>query len=188
MQGLARPVPTAAFRGSAVVGKLRRGAALSVRGRNGPLTVSAKAGARIIGASWISPLRKGCQHFLEASIPRLFLRSGSPCLPPDWECCSADARMRRLDEALFWSIACRAASRNKRIARYPPRFVHIGHVLTRASHSSLCTAGVGAAVPAAVLTNDDLGKLVDTNDEWISTRTGARATRALEPRLLPISC
>ena len=27
-------------------------------------------------------------------------------------------------------------------------------------------------VPAEVLTNDDLSKLVETNDEWITTRTG----------------
>lgn len=34
--------------------------------------------------------------------------------------------------------------------------------------------GVGAAVPAAVVTNADLEKLVDTSDEWITTRTGIR--------------
>ena len=27
-------------------------------------------------------------------------------------------------------------------------------------------------VPEDVLTNDDLSKMVDTNDEWIKTRTG----------------
>ena len=30
----------------------------------------------------------------------------------------------------------------------------------------------GSAVPKKVVTNDDLAKIVDTNDEWISTRTG----------------
>jgi 3-oxoacyl-[acyl-carrier-protein] synthase-3 len=34
--------------------------------------------------------------------------------------------------------------------------------------------GVGAAAPATVLSNTDLEKLVDTNDEWIMTRTGIR--------------
>ena len=29
-------------------------------------------------------------------------------------------------------------------------------------------------VPAEVLTNDDLSKLVETNDEWITTRTGIK--------------
>lgn len=34
--------------------------------------------------------------------------------------------------------------------------------------------GHGHFVPAKVLTNDDLSKIVETNDEWISTRTGIR--------------
>jgi hypothetical protein len=33
-------------------------------------------------------------------------------------------------------------------------------------------AGVGMALPEQYLTNEDLGKLVDTNDEWIKSRTG----------------
>jgi 3-oxoacyl-[acyl-carrier-protein] synthase-3 len=33
-------------------------------------------------------------------------------------------------------------------------------------------AGVGMAIPKQSLTNDDLASLVDTNDEWIKTRTG----------------
>ncbi|HEY9786159.1 MAG TPA: beta-ketoacyl-ACP synthase III [Candidatus Obscuribacterales bacterium] len=37
--------------------------------------------------------------------------------------------------------------------------------------------GVGAGLPAAVITNADLEKLVDTSDEWISTRTGIRERR-----------
>lgn len=35
-------------------------------------------------------------------------------------------------------------------------------------------AGSGSAVPASVLTNKDLERLVETNDEWIATRTGIR--------------
>lgn len=35
--------------------------------------------------------------------------------------------------------------------------------------------GTGYKLPAKVLTNDDLSKMVDTNDEWISTRTGIRS-------------
>lgn len=37
--------------------------------------------------------------------------------------------------------------------------------------------GVGAGVPAAVVTNADLERLVDTSDEWITTRTGIRERR-----------
>lgn len=34
--------------------------------------------------------------------------------------------------------------------------------------------GVGKALPAKVLTNDDLERMVDTNDEWIVDRTGIK--------------
>lgn len=37
--------------------------------------------------------------------------------------------------------------------------------------------GWGMAVPDAVLTNDDLSKMVDTNDKWIRERTGIRERR-----------
>jgi 3-oxoacyl-[acyl-carrier-protein] synthase III len=38
-------------------------------------------------------------------------------------------------------------------------------------------AGTGSYVPEKRLTNDDLSKLVDTNDEWITQRTGIRERR-----------
>jgi 3-oxoacyl-[acyl-carrier-protein] synthase III len=41
-------------------------------------------------------------------------------------------------------------------------------------------AGTGRAVPDKVLTNHDLSKMVDTNDEWIQARTGIRERRILE--------
>ncbi len=37
--------------------------------------------------------------------------------------------------------------------------------------------GTGSYVPEKKLTNDDLAKIVDTNDEWIFTRTGIRERR-----------
>src|SRR5260221_3378254 len=37
--------------------------------------------------------------------------------------------------------------------------------------------GTGSALPEKRLTNDDLAKLVDTNDEWIVQRTGIRERR-----------
>ncbi|ATH08864.1 3-oxoacyl-ACP synthase [Halobacteriovorax marinus] len=37
--------------------------------------------------------------------------------------------------------------------------------------------GTGMFVPEKVLTNDDLSKMVDTNDEWIFERTGIRQRR-----------
>jgi 3-oxoacyl-[acyl-carrier-protein] synthase-3 len=41
-------------------------------------------------------------------------------------------------------------------------------------------AGTGKGVPTKVLTNDDLSKMVETNDEWIRERTGIRERRILE--------
>ena len=38
-------------------------------------------------------------------------------------------------------------------------------------------AGTGSYVPERVMTNDDLAQLVDTSDEWITTRTGIRERR-----------
>jgi 3-oxoacyl-[acyl-carrier-protein] synthase-3 len=38
---------------------------------------------------------------------------------------------------------------------------------------------VGGYVPETVLTNKDLEQLVDTNDEWIVSRTGIRERRIL---------
>ncbi len=35
-------------------------------------------------------------------------------------------------------------------------------------------AGTGSALPARVVTNDELAKTVDTSDEWIAARTGIR--------------
>mmetsp|Transcript_5069 Transcript_5069/g.12164 ORF Transcript_5069/g.12164 Transcript_5069/m.12164 type:complete len:429 (+) Transcript_5069:76-1362(+) len=35
-------------------------------------------------------------------------------------------------------------------------------------------AGTGKAVPEAIVSNDDLSEIVDTNDEWITQRTGIR--------------
>ena len=35
-------------------------------------------------------------------------------------------------------------------------------------------AGTGIALPARVVTNDDMAKIVDTSDEWITQRTGIR--------------
>lgn len=40
--------------------------------------------------------------------------------------------------------------------------------------------GVGHFVPKGRLTNSDLEKLVDTNDEWITTRTGIKERRILD--------
>ncbi len=40
--------------------------------------------------------------------------------------------------------------------------------------------GVGKATPETVITNNDLSKILDTNDEWIKTRTGIEERRVLK--------
>ncbi len=39
----------------------------------------------------------------------------------------------------------------------------------------------GQCFPSRVVTNDDLSKFLDTNDEWIQTRTGIRERHGVEP-------
>lgn len=41
--------------------------------------------------------------------------------------------------------------------------------------------GSGHYVPSKILTNDDIAKRVDTNDEWIVERTGIKARRIADP-------
>ena len=45
----------------------------------------------------------------------------------------------------------------------------------------MALVGSGSAVPAASITNTQLGGRVDTNDEWIRTRTGIGARRVAGP-------
>lgn len=40
--------------------------------------------------------------------------------------------------------------------------------------------GTGRYVPEKIVTNDDLSKIVDTNDEWITSRTGIKQRRISE--------
>ncbi|TEB05519.1 3-oxoacyl-(acyl-carrier-protein) synthase 3 protein 1 [Pelotomaculum schinkii] len=50
----------------------------------------------------------------------------------------------------------------------------------------VCNAGiigVGAYLPDRVLTNDELQKMVDTNDQWIRTRSGIKERRIASPEL-----
>ncbi len=43
-------------------------------------------------------------------------------------------------------------------------------------------SGIGSCVPSKVLSNQDLEKMVDTSDEWITTRTGIRERRIASPQ------
>lgn len=43
--------------------------------------------------------------------------------------------------------------------------------------------GFGHFLPKKVVTNEDMSKIVDTNDEWISTRTGIKSRHIVEDEL-----
>jgi 3-oxoacyl-[acyl-carrier-protein] synthase-3 len=45
------------------------------------------------------------------------------------------------------------------------------------ANGSIGITGIGAYVPAKVLTNDDLSRMVETSDEWITDRTGIKERR-----------
>lgn len=46
--------------------------------------------------------------------------------------------------------------------------------------SGVKLVGTGSALPARRVTNDDMARMVDTSDEWISERTGIRERRFLD--------
>lgn len=50
-----------------------------------------------------------------------------------------------------------------------------------AKQKAIGVTGIGMYVPKKVLTNKDLEKMVDTSDEWITTRTGIKKRRIVQP-------
>ena len=50
-------------------------------------------------------------------------------------------------------------------------------MIGRTSGPRVSVTGLGCHVPERVVTNDELAKMVDTNDEWIRERTGIRERR-----------
>ena len=51
-----------------------------------------------------------------------------------------------------------------------------------APNRSVHIVGTGSFTPERVLTNQDLEKIVDTSDEWITTRTGIKERRIADPK------
>ncbi|MEX0817289.1 MAG: beta-ketoacyl-ACP synthase III [Gaiellales bacterium] len=45
------------------------------------------------------------------------------------------------------------------------------------SNGSIGITGIGAFVPEKILTNDDISRMVETSDEWITDRTGIKERR-----------
>ncbi|HET7450037.1 MAG TPA: beta-ketoacyl-ACP synthase III [Gaiellaceae bacterium] len=50
-------------------------------------------------------------------------------------------------------------------------------MIGKANGRPISITGLGCHVPERILSNDDLAQLVDTNDEWITTRTGIKERR-----------
>ncbi len=65
----------------------------------------------------------------------------------------------------------RPLHRSRLAAANRPRALRYAHIV-----------GWGMEVPSQVLTNSDLEAIVDTNDEWITTRTGIKERRIAEQR------
>jgi 3-oxoacyl-[acyl-carrier-protein] synthase III len=54
-------------------------------------------------------------------------------------------------------------------------------MLGKAQGDPISITGLGAHVPSRVLTNDELAAIVDTNDQWITERTGIKERRIAAP-------
>lgn len=98
---------------------------------------------------------------------------------------------RRSTQSRAHAVACQAAgaltarlswSRRRGVPRQIPMAVpgvlRESHVALKAV-AGISIAGTGSATPSTIVTNDDLSKIVDTNDEWIVQRTGIRQRHIL---------
>ena len=59
------------------------------------------------------------------------------------------------------------------------QFLMVAIIVSETNNSlqAVSIVGTGVYLPEKVVTNDDLSKIVDTNDEWIYSRTGMRERR-----------
>ena len=82
-----------------------------------------------------------------------------------------------LRQAACWLLVVAKSPSNVLTYADTSRFIHLGaETASECLSGAGCRlAGCGSSVPEAVLTNADLEKLVETNDEWIATRTGIRS-------------
>lgn len=71
---------------------------------------------------------------------------------------------------------CRALVDALRSRNGKERWTEVGLMVVRSR-----VLGTGMCVPDEIITNADLAKIVDTNDEWIVTRTGMKERRRSRP-------
>lgn len=134
-----------------------------------------------------------CETRIRAPNSRLTLHHAPPAqlrdlhfgaaatLKEDLERTSRQFTNQRLLGSLFvaslaglWCAAARgnAATRSRRIARGATRLQ---------AAFGMRIVGTGSCAPDTVVSNDDLSEIVETNDEWISQRTGIRNRHVLKP-------
>jgi hypothetical protein len=89
--------------------------------------------------------------------------------------------LRWSNEATLVGAASRAGVRicpHARLRRQPETIGHRGiRVKARANGRRVSITGLGSHVPERVVTNDEMAQIVDTTDEWISSRTGIKERR-----------
>ena len=74
-------------------------------------------------------------------------------------------------------VAPNRADHRHRMKHHPPKNSKTRAPATISRAAPAPSLGVGSYVPERVLTNADLEKMVDTSDEWITTRTGIKERR-----------
>ena len=66
--------------------------------------------------------------------------------------------------------------------RHPePTGMHLARLLEPDDIALCVIAGIGHALPTAIVTNHDLAARLDTTDEWIRTRSGIRQRHIATP-------
>ncbi|KAL8429438.1 hypothetical protein ACSSS7_006624 [Eimeria intestinalis] len=113
--------------------------------------------------------------------PKPVVSSRSPFFPPiDHQHLGLDSEQRSSSQPAYAYIS-RNTIQQLNKARGPPALAASAASPQAAScpGGGCRILGVGHAVPETRITNDDLSRVVDTNDEWIRTRTGIVARRVL---------
>ena len=83
---------------------------------------------------------------------------------------------------VFWLCKCefKLVNDNQTDHRFLCLFPMVEkNILYRLVSKGCKLVGCGSAVPSLKISNDELSKIVDTNDEWISVRTGIRNRRVI---------
>ncbi len=100
------------------------------------------------------------------------------------------AHMRQVDRYLSRLSGGALQGERRRLGRRPVSEIqaHGRSTPEGGSMNGIKIRGTGRCRPRQIVTNDDLARLVDTNDEWITTRTGIRSRYRCEKETLTELC